>query len=65
METFMTTPAVPIHIYAPYVATLPDGEQVLVQLFIDPNTNEIEDVHVAFREHPFDSWSPPYRTKKG
>jgi hypothetical protein len=60
----MTDPKIPVIQYAPYVANLPDGGQILVQIFID-DTGVLDSVDLAFRDHPFDSWSPPIRTRKG
>ena len=49
--------------YAPFVGTMPDGTQILVQIFTDENSESLIDfVQVALRDDPFETWGPPIRT---
>lgn len=51
--------------YAPFVGTMPDGTQILVQIFTDENSESLIDfVQVAFRDDPFETWGPPIRTRR-
>jgi hypothetical protein len=62
----MTTPEkLPLIHYAPFIGVMPDGTQILVQIFVDQESEGlIDSVQVTFRDDPFETWSPPIRTKK-
>lgn len=55
--------------YAPFIADLEDGSQILVQIFAesDPLNDEktvIESVQIAFRDAVGDTWGAPIRTRR-
>lgn len=59
----------PVVYYAPFIADLDDGSQILVQIFAesDPLNEEktlIESVAIAFRDCVGDSWGVPIRTRR-
>lgn len=53
----------PTFTYEPLVAELDNGQQVLVQIFRDPETGAILDAQLAFRNWSWDSWGVPIPLK--
>ena len=58
----------PSLMFAPFVADLPDGGQILVQVWVEVNkeTSEwsIESVYICHRSDGSDSWSPAIKTAR-
>jgi hypothetical protein len=48
------------YIYEPLVGRLENGQQVLVQLFRDPDTLELLQAQIAFRCAAWDTWGVPF-----
>ena len=50
-------------VYLPLVGFVPQelkaGTNVLIQVFIDPETNQVISAHMATREDTWDTWSVP------
>jgi adenosyl cobinamide kinase/adenosyl cobinamide phosphate guanylyltransferase len=53
-ETFVYLPLVG---YVPH--ELKAGTNVLIQVFIDPETNQVISAHMATREDTWDTWGVP------
>jgi hypothetical protein len=49
----------PTFTYEPLVGSLPNGQQVLVQIFRNPETGQILDAQIAFRSWTWDTWGVP------
>lgn len=45
--------------YTPYVVRRPDGSEILVSVFRDVETLQIESVTVAERGFSWQTWGPP------
>jgi len=50
-------------VYLPLVGYVPQdlkaGTNVLIQVFIDPKTNQVISAHMATREDTWDTWGVP------
>lgn len=50
-------------VYLPLVGHVPQdlkaGTNVLIQVFIDPETNQVISAHMATREDTWDTWGVP------
>ena len=50
-------------IYLPLVGYVPQdlkaGTNILIQVFIDPETNQVISAHMATREDTWDTWGVP------
>ena len=54
---------IPTFTYEPLVGSLPNGQEVLVQVFRNPETGQITDAQIAFRCWSWDSWGVPVELK--
>lgn len=50
--------------YEVMTGTMPDGRQVMVQLFRRQGTDRTMVAQVAFRDHPHHTWGPPVRLEE-
>lgn len=48
-------------VYEVFRTTLENGQQILVQIFRDPESLQVIDSRLAFRTAAGDSWGPPYQ----
>jgi len=53
----------PTFTYEPLIGSLPNGQEVLVQLFRDPTDGHLIDAQIAFRRWSWDSWGIPVELK--